>query len=61
MVGFMPWLLYPKGRAPVPILLGAGWVPEPVCTLWRREKSFDCARNGSLILGFPALTLVSCG
>jgi hypothetical protein len=28
---------------PVPIGQEAGWAPEPVWTLWSREKSFDSA------------------
>jgi hypothetical protein len=29
----------PEKEPPVPIVYEAGWAPEPVTTLWRREKS----------------------
>ena len=35
-----PWPLYPRERAPVPVVHDAGWVPGPVdgCD----EKKFSC-------------------
>jgi hypothetical protein len=35
---------------PVPIVYEAGWAPEPVWTLWRREKTFPCRESN---LGCP--------
>jgi hypothetical protein len=33
----------PPGKVhPPPIGQEAGWAPEPVWTLWRREKSYTC-------------------
>jgi hypothetical protein len=39
----MPQLLYPYERTPVPTECKAGWAPEPVCMIWRREKYFTPA------------------
>jgi hypothetical protein len=37
---FKTRLLYPLGKAiPVRIELDAGWAPEPIWTLWRRDKT----------------------
>jgi len=36
----------PPGKVPlVPIEYEAGWAPESVCTLWRRNKSLAIAGN----------------
>jgi hypothetical protein len=35
----------PGERAPVPIGHKGGWPPEPVWTLWRRDKSLTRAGN----------------
>jgi hypothetical protein len=40
-----PAALSPGEQTPVTIGEDAGWTPEPVMTLWRREKSLDCAGN----------------
>jgi hypothetical protein len=40
VVSFTPLPLYPRGKEPpVHIEQEAGWAPEPVWTLWRREQS----------------------
>jgi hypothetical protein len=45
------WLVSRPGRftlgkePPVPIGQEAGWAPEPVWTLWRRENSISLAGN----------------
>jgi hypothetical protein len=41
VVSFMPRPRWPRRKKPpqVPIEQEAEWAPEPVCTLWRREKS----------------------
>lgn len=38
VVNFMPQLLHPKKRTPVPIEYEAGWTREPGWMFWRREK-----------------------
>jgi hypothetical protein len=41
----------PPGKQPlVPIGSQAGWVSEPVCTLWRTEKTVASARNRTLAI-----------
>jgi hypothetical protein len=40
---------------PVPIGQGAGWVPEPVWTLWSREILLAPVRNPA-----PAVHAVAC-
>jgi hypothetical protein len=37
--------LCPGKEPPVPIGLEAGWTPEPVWTMWRREKSVPYCFN----------------
>jgi hypothetical protein len=37
---YVPASLPPEKDAPVPIGYEAGWAPEPVWTLWRRENYF---------------------
>ena len=39
VVSFTPWLLYPGEGTVVSVQKEAGWVPEAVWTLWRRDKS----------------------
>jgi hypothetical protein len=41
VVSFAPRPLYPQGKSPQK----AGWVPEAIWTLWRREKLFVGAGN----------------
>jgi hypothetical protein len=45
-VRFTPLPLYPPGKSPaVSIGQEAGWSPESVWTLWRREKSFNAGNR----------------
>jgi hypothetical protein len=38
------------GKEPqVPILFKVGWAPEPVWTLWRREKSYPCGNRNPAV------------
>jgi hypothetical protein len=41
----VPAALPPRKDFPVPNRYGAGWAPEPVCTLWSEEKSLTPAGN----------------
>jgi len=41
--------LHPGKEPLVPIKYEAGWVPELVWILWRRDKSLDYARNQTTI------------
>jgi len=45
VVNFMPQLLHPRKRIPIPIKYEAGWTREPVWMFWRREK-FSCIISG---------------
>jgi hypothetical protein len=40
-------LLAPAALPPGIIVLEAGWVPEQVCTLWRREKYLTPTGKGT--------------
>jgi hypothetical protein len=44
-----PAVLYPREKAPVPIVQEAGWAPEPVCTQDVRGKIFASAGNQTWI------------
>jgi hypothetical protein len=37
----------PAALPPVPIGSEAGWAPEPVCTMWRRENSWPYQDSNS--------------
>jgi hypothetical protein len=50
-----PGCFTPGKELPVRTEEEAGWVPKPVCMLWRREKSLNPAGNPK-ILGCPART-----
>jgi hypothetical protein len=39
----------PGKEPPVPIVLGAGWAPKPVWTLWSKEKTLVHAGNQTLV------------
>jgi hypothetical protein len=40
-----PAALTPGQEPPAPNVYEAGWAPEPVWTLWRREKSCSCRQS----------------
>jgi hypothetical protein len=50
-----PAALHPVKELPVPIGYEARWTPEPVWTLWRREKYYALARNRT-----PAVQALAC-
>jgi len=39
-----PRPIYPRDRAPVPIVQGARWAPESVCMSLEKRKSLSSAR-----------------
>jgi hypothetical protein len=54
--GEMKVYLYKHGKAvPLPIEYEAGWAPEPVWTLWRRESSHTTSQelNQSVVIIQP--------
>jgi hypothetical protein len=44
----MLWPLYLPRKSPIPTEEKAGWAPQPVWTLWRREKCLAPPRNRTL-------------
>jgi hypothetical protein len=51
---FIPWPLYsPRREPPVPIGKEAGWAPELVWLLWKREN-LECWLSSPYPIGIPA-------
>jgi hypothetical protein len=50
-----PDALCPGKQPPAPIVQETGWVPEPIWTLWSREKSVTPAKNR-----IPAVYAIAC-
>jgi hypothetical protein len=50
-----PTALSPEKESPIPIRWDAGWAPDPVWTLWKREKCIALAGNGT-----PAAQSLAC-
>jgi hypothetical protein len=54
-----PATLPPGKEPPVTIGYEAGWAPEPVWTLWRREKSLSLLETEPQFLGRPTSSVVT--